>query len=128
MGGLKRFVVFLIGFTLLALIAAALFERLVPDYLVSKVLLLIPPFYFFMLLFSKIILLWITRRDDRKFTQTFLGITIFRFLLYLAVLITYSLLFPADAVRFIISFFTFYFLYTVLEISYLYRDLHPRKN
>jgi hypothetical protein len=128
MGGLKRFVFFLVGFTFLSVIATALFEQLVPEYLVSRVLKLIPVFYFVLLLISKIILFRITSGNDRKFTQTFLGITIFRFLLYLAVLITYSLLFPADAVRFIISFFIFYFLYTVLEISYLYRDLHPRKN
>ena len=128
MGRLKRFVFFLGGITFLALIAAAIFQRLLPDYLVSRVLLLIPAFYFVILLISKIVLLWVTSRNDRKFTQTFLGITVFRFLLYLAVLITYSLLFPADAVQFIISFFTFYFLYTVFEISYLYRDLHPRKN
>ncbi len=128
MGGLKRFVIFLGVVTLLAVIASAIFKWLAPASMVSKVLIYIPLFYFVILFLSKLILRHVTRKDDRKFTQTFLAITVFRFLLYLAVLITYSLVFSADAIRFIISFFVFYFLFTVFEISYLYRDLHPRKN
>jgi len=128
MGGLKRFVLFLGVVTLLAVIVSAIFKWLAPAYMVSSVLLFIPLFYFVILFFSKFILQYVSRRDDRKFAQTFLAISMFRFLLYLAVLIAYSLVFPADAVRFIISFFVFYFLFTVFEISYLHRDLHPRKN
>lgn len=128
MGGLKRFVLFLAVLTLLALIASAIFKWLAPDKMVSSVLLFIPLFYFVILFLSKLILQHISKKDDGKFTQTFLAISVFRFLLYLAVLIAYSLLLPDDAVRFIISFFVFYFLFTVFEISYLYRDLHPRKN
>lgn len=128
MGGLKRFVLFLAALTLLALIASAIFKWLAPDQMVSSALLFIPLFYFIILFFSKLILQHVSRKDNRKFTQTFLAISVFRFLLYLTVLIVYSLLLPDDAVSFIISFFVFYFLFTVFEISYLYRDLHPRKN
>ncbi|MBW6498511.1 MAG: hypothetical protein K0B09_09000 [Bacteroidales bacterium] len=128
MEALKRFVLFLGVITLLAMIASVFFKWLAPAHMVSSVLLFIPLFYFVILFFSKLILQHVSSKDDRKFTQTFLAISVFRFLLYLAVLIAYSLLFPNDAVRFIISFFVFYFLFTVFEISYLYRDLHPRKN
>ncbi len=128
MGEGKRFFLHLGVVTILAFAGSAVFKWLAPANLVSRALLFIPLFYFIILLLSKVVLLRLTSKDDRKFTQTFLAITVFRFLLYLSILIVYSLLVPADAVRFIISFFVFYFLFTVFEISYLYRDLHPRKN
>jgi phosphotransferase system glucose/maltose/N-acetylglucosamine-specific IIC component len=72
-------------------------------------------------------MLRVSEKSDQKFTQAFLAITVARFLLYLAIIITYSFLLRTDAVRFIISFFVFYLVFTVFEISYLYRDIHPRK-
>jgi len=128
MGGLKRFILYLGGFTLLAYAITFFFIWLSPENLVSEVLLFIPAFYFVVMLGSKLILHAATRKHERKFSQVFLAISVFRFLLYLAVLLAYSFVNKADAVRFIISFFTFYFFYTVTEVSFLYRDLHPRKS
>jgi hypothetical protein len=94
---------------------------------VSPALIPIIVFFFLVLLVSRVIMLRVSEKNDQKFAQTFLAITVARFLLYLAIILTYSFLIRADAVRFIISFFIFYLVFTVFEISYLYRDLHPRK-
>lgn len=128
MGGLRRYIFYLAGFTVLILIVTAIFHWLAPEYMVSQVLFLIPLFYFLVLLISQVILYRVASENDKKFTQTFMAITVARFLLYLAIVITYSFLIRSDAVRFIISFFVYYFLFTVLEISYMYRELRPRKN
>ena len=128
MGGLKRFIWLLSGFTVLVLLFTALFIWVAPGYMVSPVLFLIPLFYFLVLLISQVILYRVASASDHKFTRTFMAITVTRFLLYLATVMLYAFLVREDAVRFIISFFVFYFLFTVLEISYMYRELHPRRN
>ncbi|MEE4177325.1 MAG: hypothetical protein V2I46_07440 [Bacteroides sp.] len=128
MGGLRRYILYLVGFTILTFLLTALFQWLAPAYMVSRVLFLIPLFYFLVLLVSQVILYRVASESDKKFTQTFMSITVARFLLYLAIVIVYSFLVRSDAIRFIISFFVYYFLFTVLEISYMYRELHPRKS
>lgn len=128
MGGLRRFIFSLAGFTVLVFLLTAVFNWLAPVYMVSRVLFLIPLFYFIVLLVSQVILYRVASANDQKFTQTFMAITVARFLLYLAIVIVYSFLVRSDAVRFIISFFVYYFLFTVLEISYMYRELHPKKS
>ena len=127
MGGLKRFIWYLSGFTVLVFLLTALFRWLAPPYMVSRVLFLIPLFYFAVLLVSQVFLYRVASANDHKFTRTFMAITVTRFLLYIATVMVYAFLVREDAVRFIISFFVYYFLFTVLEISYMYRELHPRK-
>lgn len=128
MGGLKRFIWVLVGFTILTLLLTVLFQWLAPAYMISRVLLLIPVFFFVVLLVSQLFLFRVATASDQKFTRTFMIITMLRFLLYLAIVLAYSFLVRGDAVQFIVSFFVFYFLFTVLEISYMYRELHPRKS
>lgn len=127
MGGLKRYVFYLGVLTAVTLVIAIFFSLLAPGHLVSPALIPIIIFFFLVLLASRYFLMRVSGKSAQKFTQTFLAISVARFLLYLAIIITYSFLLRDDAVRFIISFFVFYLVYTVFEISYLYRDLHPRK-
>ena len=127
MGGLKRYVFYLGALTAVAIVSSIIFSFLAPATLVSPALIPIIVFFFLVLLVSRVIMLRVSEKSDQKFTQAFLAITVARFLLYLAIIITYSFLLRTDAVRFIISFFVFYLVFTVFEISYLYRDIHPRK-
>lgn len=127
MGGLRKFLIYLALFTVIAYLLAFIFLWIAPQNMHTRVLLLIPAFYFVVLLVSRVMLHAAVKKDDRKFSQVYLAISVFRFLLYLAVLIAYSFIFESDAVRFIISFFAFYFFFTVIEVNYMYRDLHPRK-
>ncbi len=128
MGGGMKFLVYLVIFTILAYLLAYVFLWISPQYLHSKVLLLMPAFYFVVLVGSRLILRAAIKNDDKRFSQFFLAITVFRFLLYLAMLLAYSFSFREDAVRFIISFFTFYIYFTVIEVFYIYRELHPSKS
>jgi hypothetical protein len=128
MGGFRRFIFYLVGFTILAFLLTALFYWLAPAYMISRVLFLIPLFYFLVVLISQFILYRLAAGNNQKFTQTFIAITVGRLLLYLAIVLVYSFLVRDDAVRFIISFFVFYFLFTVLEIGFMYRELHAGKN
>lgn len=56
-----------------------------------------------------------------KFVNVYLATTTVKLLLYLAVLMTYSLMFLTDAVNFIISFFVLYVIFTAFEVIQLTR-------
>jgi hypothetical protein len=121
----KRFFTILVPFSLALFGLSALFAWKAPQYLVSPTLLLIVPFFFIVVSVSRIIFSTIVKKKPRQFTNTYFLITVFRFLLYIAAIITYALIFPQDAAPFIISFFIFYFLFTSLEVTTMYRELRP---
>lgn len=123
-----KFFVYLVIFTILAYLLAFVFLWLTPQTMHSSVLLLIPSFFFVVLTGSRLVLRAAQKIADTRFSQYFMAITVIRFLLYLTVLLAYSLIFREDAVRFIISFFSFYFYFTIIEVFYIYGELHPRKS
>ena len=60
-------------------------------------------------------------RDPRRFIQSYLGTTVARLMLYLAIIVVYVLLYRQDAVNFLAGFFVLYVIYSVFEVLVLVR-------
>jgi len=110
-------------FAVLLFVIYGLFVLLMPGRYTPFLFWTIPPFFFLVVLFSKFILKRLTAGEVKKFGTHFISITVFRFLLYVGVLLAYAMVFPEDAIAFIITFFAFYFAFTLFEVSFLYREL-----
>ena len=54
--------------------------------------------------------------EPRKFITNFLAHTVIRMMIYLVVLVSYSLLYRNDAVNFILGFFILYIIFTFFEV------------
>lgn len=61
------------------------------------------------------------RSGDQAFVRFFMGATGLKMLVFMVLLIGYSMLNKATAVPFIVNFFLFYLLYTVFEVSLVYK-------
>ncbi len=59
------------------------------------------------------------QQAPQKFVNVYLANTTIKLLLYLVILMVYSLNFLYDAVNFIISFFIMYMIFTVFEVIHL---------
>ncbi len=110
-------------FAVLLFVIYGLFVLLMPDRYTPFLFWTIPPFFYLVVLFSKFILKRLTAGEAKRFGTHFISITVFRFLLYVGVLLAYAIVFPEDAIAFIITFFAFYFAFTLFEVSLLYREL-----
>lgn len=69
-----------------------------------------------------------TEGNPKKFVFAFLMITTVKILLYLAVILVYTILNRADAVAFIIVFFVNYFLFTAFELTVIMKMLNQAKS
>lgn len=98
---------------------------ILPEKYTSKAFWGFVPFFYSVVLASKAILNKLARNDKKKFSLIFVRINASRFMLYLAVLLAWSFTFRDDAIPFIITFFVFYFVYTMFEISFLHRETKP---
>ena len=98
---------------------------LLPEKYTSKAFWGFVPFFYTIVLASKAIMNKLARDDKKKFSLVFVRINTSRFLLYLGVLLAWSFSFRDDAIPFIITFFVFYFAYTIFEISFLHREIKP---
>lgn len=127
MSDLKPYAFRLLVFSAVLLLLSGVFSGMVREQFVSEVLFLIVPFFFIVCLLTRWVLIKQSKNDPKQFSRLYLGVTISRFYLYLAVLLVYSLVFRNDAVPFIISFFVFYILFTIFEVSMLYRKMHDGK-
>ncbi len=109
-------------FSVLLFALYALIAFLVPEKYISKAFWGFVPFFYTVVLASKTLLNKMARNDKKKFSLVFVRINVSRFMLYLGVLLAYSFSFRDDAIPFIITFFVFYFVYTIFEISFLHRE------
>jgi len=64
-----------------------------------------------------------SRGKPQQFVRYYMGATSFKLLIHLVVLIIYCLFHKSDAVRFIISFALFYFVFTAFEFTTVRRSL-----
>lgn len=110
---------------LIILVYAILILLLPADYVLNIYWAFIP-FFYLVVLVSKYALNRLSRGKGNDFTSYFISITVIRFLLYVGVMLAYALLRPDDAIVFVITFFVFYFAYTLFEITFLYRELKDR--
>lgn len=65
--------------------------------------------------------------DGQAFIRKFLAITVFKFMLYIFILLVF-LLFSAENKQALILHFLFYYaVFTVLEVSFLYAEIQNQK-
>lgn len=113
-------------FAVLLFVIYGLFVLLMPGRYIPFLFWAILPFFYLVVLFSKLIIKRLAAGEVKRFGTHFISITVFRFLLYVGVLLAYATVFPEDAIAFIITFFAFYFAFTLFEVSLLYRELKSR--
>ena len=100
-----------------------LLALILPEKYTSKAFWGFIPFFYTVVLLSKAILNKLTAKNKKIFSLAFVRINVFRFMLYIGVLLLYAFSFPDDAMQFILTFFVFYFAYTIFEVTALYRDM-----
>ncbi len=81
------------------------------------------PFFYLVTLASKYLLYRSSGKQAKGFSSSLLGINISRFILYLIVLIFYAFSFPEKAIVFTLTFFAFYFAFSLFEVRFMYNDL-----
>ncbi len=120
---IRRFAKQLTIYAVLLLLVYLLFAWLAPVEWVSDVFWAYVPFFYLLVLLSKYIVHFPGVRSGRRFTDVYLAVTVFRFIIYLLTIVLYAFAFPEDALAFIVTFFVFYFAFTIFEVVYLYHDL-----
>lgn len=123
---LKRYYYRLLVFSSLLFLATVLFAILAADWMVSDACLFFVPFFHGVGMLTARMHKQSLGRRARGFAQTFVGVTMSRFFFYLFVMVGYSMIFRADAARFIIWFMVFYMFYTIFEVFSLFRTIRKR--
>ncbi len=118
--------------TVLSLLLFALygaFGLLMPGQYIPAYSWTIVPYFYLVVLLSKYLLYLLTGKKMNGLGVQFVSVNIVRFAIYVGTLLTYAVVFAEDAVPFIVTFFVFYFCYTIFEVVFLYRELRiNRKN
>ncbi len=125
---LGKYVRGLTWFGLLVLAAYTLFTLLTPDRYTPVMSWLIVPFFYLVILTSRAILYYGAGKKKNRVGRSFLGITMVRFMFYVGILMAYSFTFPEEAVVFIITFFVVYFIFSLYEVTKLYRELTQNRS
>ncbi len=116
--------------TVFSVILFAIYSTLVillPERYISEIYWAFVPFFYAVIMISRFITNSI-RKGSTSVDIAFISTTVFRFILYVGILLLYSFSNPQDAVIFIITFFVFYFAFTLFEVSFMYRDLRAGNN
>jgi len=122
----KKLLPFIRKLALLSIILGMVYGILIimlPDAFVTNVYYALIPFFFVVTLVTRLILSLLQAKSSQAFAHGFISTTVFRFMLYLGILLLYSFSFPDDAIAFIITFFVFYFVYSLFEVFHLYHNL-----
>ncbi len=118
---LASFVKHLSFFSVILFLVYGALALILPESMISKAFWGFVPFFFLVLLLSKFLILSLSGDNAKKFSMAYVQTTVLRFLLYIIVLLLYAFNFPEDAKAFIITFFVFYFAYTIFEVSGFYK-------
>ncbi len=110
-------------FTVLLIVGYGVFTVLVPERFVPRYHWAIVPFFYLVVLGSKYGIVWLTGKRKKTFDLHFIATSIFRFMVYVGVLLAYAFVLSEEAIAFIITFFVIYFAFTVFEVWFMYRDL-----
>ena len=112
---MKKFFHSLLMLTAVLTVISLLFARFAPAYLVSDALVFLPLMFFIITLLNKFIILkGADKKQDRLMKNYMLTIGI-KFFLFIIILVVYSFLFQEDSIKFILSFFIFYLIYTIFD-------------
>ncbi len=110
-------------FSVVLFAAYAIIAYFLPEKYTSKAFWGFVPFFFSVVLASRALLQKMTAKSKQKFSLYFVQTNVYRLLLYVCILLIYTFNFPNDAAQFMITFFVFYFAYTIFEIVFLYRNM-----
>jgi len=105
----------LLIFSLIIVIIYIVLSYLLPVTWFSMALPFLFPFFIATTLISYHVLLKSLHRRFSKFVNRFMGATAIKLLWYLAVMVTYILIFRYDAIPFAINFFILYLCFTIFE-------------
>lgn len=112
----------LLLFSLLLFVATLVYSRIAPPKMVADLLLFIVPFFFLTTLFFRVVIHYILQKNAAKAKIYYLALSGAKFLLYIAVLITYGLIGREDVAAFFLSFLIFYLVYTFMDVKYMLRQ------
>lgn len=112
---MKSYIVKLASLTVLMLLVVVLYQRFMPSHLVSNGLLYLPFVFFVITLLSKFILFKGDQSKQENIIKNFMLSVGIKFFIYLTIMIAYAFIFPNDSVKFILSFFVFYLIYTTFD-------------
>ncbi len=118
----KRFFTFLLILIFILAGMTILINKIAPQY--------ITPYWSLLILFFTIINIVIyfltmklkVKNDIRKFTNFYMGTTVTKLLVNLAVLLTYILIFPEDKKAFTFTFLAYYLYFTFFETYFLVKN------
>lgn len=123
---LKKYFIIFFLYSLGISLGMYLFSVVAPEHLVSQAYWALVPFFFVVITITRIIFSAIARKSNRQFFNVFLSMMGVRMLLYVGALVGYSMIFPHDAVPFIILFFIHYLLFTIPEVYLLYNQVKKK--
>jgi hypothetical protein len=112
---MKKFIFRLIILTIALLILSILFAKLAPDYLVSQGLVYLPAMFLCITIITKYIVFRGSKLQHEKLLKNYMLAVGVKFFLFIGIMITYAIIWPKDSVRFILSFFVFYLIYTIFD-------------
>ncbi len=115
-----RYALFTAGLILLTLG----FIRYAPATYIPKGLVFYPLFFFLMGSLSRYFLHLSLKKSAARFSSTYMILSVGRMLFYLLLIVITAIWISPGSTTYIIAFLAFYILYTVYEISDLYRTLH----
>lgn len=118
----KRFVMFLLLLIIIVAGATVLINRIAPQF--------VTPYWSLLLLFFSLISIAVyfltikvkAKNDMGKFTNFYMGTTVTKLLVNLAVLLTYILIFPEDKKAFTFTFLAYYLYFTFFETYFLVKN------
>jgi hypothetical protein len=113
----KQFLKKTLIFSAFVAFAGVVVSLLVPAIYITPSLPFLILFFMGITIYVYYSLLQTVEKKFAKFINRFMAMTGLKLLLFLASIVVYLLIFPGDAVPFLISFFILYIVYTIYEIT-----------
>ncbi len=112
---MKKFTIRLSVLSIILFIISYIFSIYAPSYLVSDALLFLPLVFFSITLLNKFIIFKGSNKEHERLIKNYMISLGIKFFLLLSILIAYAFIYPKDSVKFILSFFVFYLIYTLFD-------------
>jgi hypothetical protein len=122
-----KFVKRTLFFSAFVAFAGVIVALLVPAVYITPSLPFLILFFIGITLFVYYNLLQTLEKNFAKFVNRFMAMTGLKLLLFLASIVVYLLIFPGDAIPFLISFFILYITYTIYEVIAILGITKPKQ-
>ncbi len=116
MNPFKKFLQKLIIYTIILTTIGLVFYFLAPDHAVSPTLPYINIFFFIVTLLTYYTTLRHIRQKASRFVNYYLIATFAKLFLFIIVIVLYLYMNKQDALKFVVSFFIYYLLYSIFEV------------